>query len=210
MSTTGTLVGTFSQSAVAASASDGAGKYIMTFTGSANVTQGTTYYVQPSYVSSNTGQGLCLSGSAYTAASGWSLPKSGSDFIDVWSTGTFNWSSYHKFRITTGALITAATVTSMQLAGSQTRATFGTPINLTANIAAPARVTFYLNNKRIPKCIGLLTSGTAPNISVTCSWKPSLKGAVQLTARAVPIDSALSTVVSSPLAVSISSRATFR
>ena len=210
MSASGTLVGTFSQSSVVSSPSDGGDKYRITFTGSANVIQGTTYYIQPSYVTSNVSQNLCLSSNSYSASGGWSLPMSGSNYIDVWSTGTFNWFAYHKFRITTGEILTTATINSLQLAGNTKVATFGKTMDITVNVAVPSKVTFLANNKRIPRCLHLATTGTAPNITVTCKWKPSTKGSVVIVAKAIPNDSALSGSTSSPLIISTVRRTDYR
>lgn len=210
MSTSGTLVGTFTQSSVASSPVDGGDKYLITFTGTANVVQGTTYYIQPSYVSSNADQSLCLSANSYTALSGWSLPMSGSNYIDVWSTGTFNWYAYHKMRITIGEVITAATFSTFQLPGNVKTATFGATTTLTANVAAPSKVTFFANNKRIANCIKVSTSGTSPNISATCNWKPSQRGSVTVTAQSFPNDSSLSSAQATVLNILVKGRTTLR
>lgn len=210
MSTSGTLVGTFTQSSVASSPVDGGDKYLITFTGTANVIQGTTYYIQPSYVSSNADQNLCLSANSYTSLSGWSLPMSGSNYIDVWSTGTFNWYAYHKMRITIGEVITAATFSTFQLPGNVKTATYGSTTTLTANVAAPSKVTFFANNKRIANCIKVSTSGTSPNISATCNWKPSQRGSVTVTAQSFPNDSSLSSAQATVLNILVKGRTTLR
>lgn len=210
MSASGTLVATFTQSSVASSPLDGGDKFLITFTGSADVIQGITYYIQPSYVSSNSNQSLCLSANTYTTLNGWDFKKAGSQYVLVWNTGTFNWSAYHKMRITTGVPVTSATFNSLQIAGNSNRATFGTVVAINANIAATSRVTFFAGGKRIPKCISLVTSGSAPNITVTCNWKPPRRGSVQVIARAVPIDSALSSSISAPINFLVANRTTKR
>lgn len=210
MSTTGTLIGTFTQSSVVSSPSDGGDKYRISFTGSANVTQGTRYYIQASYVSSSSDQSWCLSSNSYSAASGWEIPKSGSNYIDISSGGTFNWPAYHKLRITTGEVITSPSFSSFQLPGNSRMATYGTSTTLTANVAAPSKVTFYANNKRIAKCVKVPTTGTAPNITATCSWKPSQRGSARISAQAFPIDTSLSIANSIQLNISIEHRTTKR
>jgi len=210
MSTTGTLVGTFTQASVASSPSDGGDKYRITFTGSANVIQGTTYYIQPSYVSASSDQNLCLSSNSYSALSGWSLPKNGNDYIDVWNTGTFNWFAYHKMRITTGEVINSPSFNSFQLPSNSKSAIYGTSTSITATVAAASKVTFFANNKRIAKCVKVQTTGTAPNITATCNWKPSQRGAVSIFAQAFPIDTSLTTARSSVLNISVRTRTVSR
>jgi hypothetical protein len=210
MSASGTLVATFTQSSVASSPLDGGDKYLITFTGTANVTQGTTYYIQPSYVSSSSDQSLCLSSNSYTTLNSWDFKKSGSQYVLVWSTGTFNWSAYHKMRTTTGVPVTSAAFNSFQLTGNTNQATYGTSVAINANIAAASSVTFFAGGKRIPKCINLTTSGSAPNITVTCNWKPPRRGSIQITARSTPVDSSLTSSTSTPINILVSNRTTKR
>lgn len=210
MSASGTLVATFTQSSVASSPLDGGDKFLISFTGSADVIQGTTYYIQPSYVSSDSNQSLCLSSNTYTTLNGWDFKKTGSQYVLVWSTGTFNWSAYHKMRITTGVPVTSAAFNSLQLTGNSNQATYRTSVAINANIAAASRVTFFANDKRIAKCIKVLTSGTAPNITATCNWRPSQRGSARISARAFPVDSSLSIANSAQLNISVQHRTTKR
>lgn len=210
MSTTGTLVATFTQSSVVSSPSDGGDKFLITFTGTANVTQGTTYYIQTSYISATADQNLCLSSNAYTAASGWYIPTSGSNYIDVINTGTFNWSAYHKMRITTGEVITSPVFSAFQLPGNSTTAIYGTSTTIGATVAAPSKVTFSANGRRIAKCIKVPTIGTAPNITATCNWKPSQRGSVTVNAQSFPIDTSLTSAKSSDLYIKVGNRSSKR
>lgn len=209
-STGGTVLGTFTQESVTASASDGSNKYLVSFTGSAAVTQGNTYYIQISYISSGSGQSLCLSDAGYTAASGWSIPTVGSEYVMVLSGGTFNWYIYHKIRITTGDVFTSADFNSIQLPGNSLTAVFESATTITASVAAPSKVTFFSSGKRIAKCIKVSTTGTAPNITATCVWKPSRRGSVTVSAQSYPVDSGLSSARSATLNVSVLNRTTKR
>lgn len=65
--------------------------------------------------------------------------------------------------------------------------TYRTVVQISANITVPSKVTFKVNNVRIPGCIGVRTIGSSPNIVATCNWKPSRRGPMVVTAHATPI-----------------------
>lgn len=66
---------------------------------------------------------------------------------------------------------------------------YGTLTTITATSDAQGRATFTANGKRIPKCIGLRTSGTSP-ITATCNWKPSIRGSISIQVEFKPDDPA--------------------
>jgi hypothetical protein len=79
---------------------------------------------------------------------------------------------------------------------------------ISVNVNTAGRVYFYANGKKIPKCIGVSTTGTAPSLSATCNWVPSLRGAATITAKLVV--SPTSSVTSSASMVKIQGRNTNR
>lgn len=81
-------------------------------------------------------------------------------------------------------------------------------ISLTSNVAG--RFTFFANGKRISGCVSRPTSGTSPNFSGTCFWKPTTTANVRLTAALVPTDSSYSTTTSSTISVNPSRRDSIR
>jgi hypothetical protein len=85
----------------------------------------------------------------------------------------------------------------------------GTPVTLTATMNTPGKITFLVNGKRIPGCIGKGASASAP-YSATCSWKPTMRGYLDLTFYMVPTDSSLSPVTSGKVRVQAANRASFR
>lgn len=111
----GTLVATFAQTSSAANAADGATYYVVTFTGTLNATSGVDYFLQPSYVSTNRSYSLCLSSNAPTYQNNWQLKRSGSNYVNTWNTGTFNWFAYHKVKVTAGPSVSPG---SLQFNGS--------------------------------------------------------------------------------------------
>jgi serralysin len=68
---------------------------------------------------------------------------------------------------------------------------------LTVTVNAPGRVRFFLSGKKIPGCLYQATSGTYPNYTATCQWKPPVMGYQNLTAQLTPSDSSFSSSTSS-------------
>lgn len=61
----------------------------------------------------------------------------------------------------------------------------GKAITVSAVVNVASKVTFYLNDRRISKCIGISTSGTSP-IVATCNWKPAIRGSNSLSFTILP------------------------
>lgn len=101
-------------------------------------------------------------------------------------------------------------VNSFTLASNASTATYRTAIEISVNVTLPSRVTFTANGKRIGGCINKATSGTSPNIVATCSWSPSTRGSVVLTALIDPNDANASNTSSSPLNVRVGNRSNKR
>jgi hypothetical protein len=85
-------------------------------------------------------------------------------------------------------------------------ASFRTVVTITANVTVASRVTFRARNVIIGGCKNKLTSGTAPNIVATCTWQPSTRGAVTLTATAAPTGAGISSATATPISVTVSNR----
>ena len=96
---------------------------------------------------------------------------------------------------------------SLTLSGS---ASFRTAVTITANVSAAAKVTFRARNSIIPGCKNKATTGTSPNIVATCSWKPSTRGAVTITASAVPTAAGGSGTSATPITATVSNRTVAR
>lgn len=82
-------------------------------------------------------------------------------------------------------------------------ASFRTNIVITASGSVPGRITFYVNNKKIPGCIKVATN--VSNVA-TCNWKPSLRGNQSLSAFLVPTDSTYLTSKTNNISVFVSRR----
>jgi hypothetical protein len=88
--------------------------------------------------------------------------------------------------------------------------TFRTESLITAVFSTAAKVSFRVNNVYIPGCRNRLTSGTSPNIIATCTWKPSRRGSLTISAIGAPIDTSISGTTSLPLNVSVINRSNRR
>ena len=85
-------------------------------------------------------------------------------------------------------------------------ATFRQLVTITANVSVASRVTFRARNIIISGCKNKLTSGSSPNIVATCSWRPSMRGAVVITATAVPTGAGISSASATPVNVVVGGR----
>lgn len=98
----------------------------------------------------------------------------------------------------------------LSLTGNTLLATYRNPISLIANVDLAAKITFTANGKRIPGCIKIPTSGTAPNITATCKWSPASRGSITLSAIATPTGAGSEGRPESPLKVVVNTRISTR
>ncbi len=83
-----------------------------------------------------------------------------------------------------------------------------TTITVTINVAGKVR--FFVGGKRISTCKDRTTSGTYPNNSATCSWRPAVTGRQILTATLTPTDNTFSASTSAATTVQVVRRSTSR
>jgi hypothetical protein len=104
------------------------------------------------------------------------------------------------------ALNLTSTFNSLTLPGGVATATFRTPVSVTANVSVASRISFFVNRKVLPGCKNRLTSGSGSSHSVTCIWKPSLRGNFAISAISTPTIPSISGASSAPVMVSIANR----
>jgi hypothetical protein len=104
------------------------------------------------------------------------------------------------------ALNLTSAFNSLTLAGGVNTATFRTPVSVTANVSVASRISFYVNGKVLPGCKNRLTSGSGSSHSVTCTWKPSLRGNFYVSAISTPTSASTSGASATPVSVNIASR----
>jgi hypothetical protein len=95
----------------------------------------------------------------------------------------------------------AITTVTIALTASATSAVKGTVITITATTGMPGKVNFYWNSKKIPGCIKRTATTSA-----TCSWKPNVTGAWNISAMLDPTDPAYNNAYALELPVTIVNR----
>jgi hypothetical protein len=108
--------------------------------------------------------------------------------------------------ITVTDVVDTSAFNSFNLAGNVTTATYRETIQITANVTVASKVTFKVNNVRIPGCFNLRTTGTSPSIIATCNWKASRRGNLTLTATATPTGAGITGATATPLKVFVTNR----
>lgn len=105
---------------------------------------------------------------------------------------------------------TAPTFNAFSLAASATTATYRTAVAVTASVSQISRITFTANGKPVPGCISRPTSVSGSNHLVTCTWRPSNRGSVSLSAKAVATAGGLFSSPAAPLRVQVTNRSSTR
>jgi hypothetical protein len=113
---------------------------------------------------------------------------------------------YETVTVTVTDVNDTANVNTFGLASNATTANYKTASNITINVTVASRVTFLANGKRIAGCIKKATSGTSPNIIVTCSWSPTTRGSVVLTALVTPVDQNIASLTSTSAYIRVGNR----
>ena len=108
--------------------------------------------------------------------------------------------------ITVGNLVDTSGFNSLALAGSAVTATYRTSVIITANVTVASKITFTINGKVLPGCKNRSTSGSGSSHSVTCTWKPSRRGQVALTAAATPTGAGIASATASPVSIWVGNR----
>ena len=79
-------------------------------------------------------------------------------------------------------------------------------VTITADVSVAAKVTFKAGNVVIAGCKNLSANGSGSSFTVNCSWKPSTRGNVLISAIATPTSGAISGTTCSPVQVNVTSR----
>jgi hypothetical protein len=103
-------------------------------------------------------------------------------------------------------VVETSSFNSLALTGNATTATYRQAVTITANVTVASKVTFRAKNVIISGCKNKLTSGSSPNIIATCSWKPSTRGNVRITATAAPTTAGISGATATPVNVNVVNR----
>jgi hypothetical protein len=80
----------------------------------------------------------------------------------------------------------APTIGSPSVSGTPNK---GITTTVSVTVGAAGYMRFYLDGKRIPGCLTRPTTGSSPNFTVTCNWKPPVKGVHRIYATFTSTDS---------------------
>lgn len=86
----------------------------------------------------------------------------------------------------------------------------GIATNIVLTIGTPGTVRFFANSKRISNCLKVSTTGSLPNYTATCSWKPSTRGTITITAEFTSLDPTILNGKAEPTKFLVETRATNR
>jgi len=78
--------------------------------------------------------------------------------------------------------------------------------SVTVTVNIPGKVRFFIDGKRIPGCLAIGTTGVAPSITATCTWKPSVTGIRSVYAVLTPSDGTTTGVTSAKTALPVVKR----
>ena len=118
--------------------------------------------------------------------------------------GNASWSATNfKVQIFVGTSITSSTINTPTVGGAQQK---GKATTLTATTSVAGKVTFYFGTKRIPGCIGRLTTNVSGTQTATCSFKPHTSGQLRYSARLAPTSGSYTASTSSETTVQIGRR----
>jgi hypothetical protein len=104
-------------------------------------------------------------------------------------------------------LATAATVGAPSISSDLKK---GSTSAISVSVDAPGFVRFFVDGKRIPSCLKIATTGTSPNFTASCNWKPSVRGAKTFTASFTPADATTLAATSAARMYLISNRTNSR
>jgi hypothetical protein len=108
--------------------------------------------------------------------------------------------------ITVTDVVDTSSFNSFALAGSATSATYRAAIQINVSVTVASKVTFKAANIVIPGCKSKLATGSGSTFTVSCTWKPSKRGLVVVSAISVPTSGSISGATAAPINVSVVNR----
>ena len=103
-----------------------------------------------------------------------------------------------------GSLIAA--INSLSLPSNAITASYRTPVVITVIVNVASKVTFKAGNTILTGCKNKSVTGSGSSFSATCTWRPSVRGAVPITVIATPTGPAYGASTSNPLNVFVGRR----
>jgi hypothetical protein len=113
---------------------------------------------------------------------------------------------YETVTVTVTDVVDTSSFSTFAIAGNVTSTPFRTPVIITAVVTVSSKITFYTLGKRIANCINRLATGSGSTFTATCSWKPAVRGAMQVSAVGTPMAGGISAAKSQALKVFVLQR----
>ena len=110
-------------------------------------------------------------------------------------------------KISVTDVLEAATINALTLSDAVYK---GRPVTITVTASSLGKVRFFVAGKRITNCLAEQNSGSYPNYSAACVWKPSISGSQSIKATLTPTNVAIGAVTSSDLRIFIYKRSNTR
>lgn len=110
---------------------------------------------------------------------------------------------YETLTVSVLNVVDTSNFNSIALAANAVTASYRTSIAINASVSVSSKVTFTAQGKKISGCIKKLATGSGSTFTVSCSWKPSQRGAVSLSATAVPVGAGISGATSESLKIQV-------
>ena len=108
--------------------------------------------------------------------------------------------------ITVTDVVDTSSFNSFALAGGVTSATYRGTIQINASVTVASKVTFKASNVVIAGCKGKLATGSGSTYTVSCSWKPSKRGGITVSATSTPTNVSISGASAAPISVAVVNR----
>ena len=108
--------------------------------------------------------------------------------------------------ITVTDVLDTSSFNSFALAGGVSSATYRSAIQINVSVTVASKITFKAANVVIPGCKNVLAIGSGSTFTVSCSWKPSKRGGITLSATSTPTNVAISGANSVPIGVAVVNR----
>jgi hypothetical protein len=108
--------------------------------------------------------------------------------------------------ITVTDVLDTSSFNSLALAGGVSTVTYRAPIQINASVTVASKITFKASNVVIPGCKSISATGSGSTFTVSCSWKPSKRGGLALTATSTPNNVSISGATAAPINVTVVNR----
>lgn len=131
-----------------------------------------------------------------------SAPSGGPDWTFGNSLNLWNKTNF-KVQVFVGTAVSASTINAPVASGAQVKSKATT---LTVTASAAGKVTFYAGTKKIPGCVGRLTTNVSGTQTATCLYKPNTSGQLRYWAQLVPTSGSITGSTSPVTTVQIGRR----